>query len=215
MAITTLDQLDLAGRRVFMRVDFNTPLTPEGEVADDTRIRAALPGIRAVLAAGGRPILASHLGRPKGKPVPRFRMEAVGACLAQLLGDVEVLIPDSSTGLAARRLTGELRDGRVVLLENLRFNSGERSNDPKFAGKLAELAEVYISDAFGTLHRAHASVVGVPALLPQVGVGPLVEAELNALVPLLEGAKAPFVAVLAGAKVSDKIELIEVASREI
>ena len=207
MAIRNLGDLSLSGRRVFCRVDFNTPLEG-GKVADDTRIRAAIPTIRTILEAGGRLVLASHLGRPKGERNPKYSLEPVGAVLAELL-DLEVLMPDDCVGDGARKLVTDLRDGQVVLLENLRFHAEETSDDEAFAKQLASLADVYVNDAFGAAHRAHASVHALPRLMGERGMGLLIAKELDNLEKLRVDPPKPYVAVLGGAKVSDKISIIE------
>lgn len=205
--IRSVRDLDLEGRRVFVRVDFNVPMD-EGKVTDDTRIRAALPTIRLVMEQGGRPVLASHLGRPKGKPNPKYSLEAAGARLAELLG-VEVLLADDCIGDGPRKVVADLREGQVALLENLRFHEEEEANEEGFAKELARLAEVYVNDAFGAAHRAHASVSALPRLMRDRGAGLLMEAELDALEKLKTDPPHPYVAVLGGAKVSDKIAVLE------
>jgi len=206
--IASVRDLEFDGRRVFVRVDFNVPLDGS-TVTDDTRIQAALPTIRAVMERGGRPVLASHLGRPKGEIVPELSLEPAGARLAELL-ECEVLLADDCVGDGPRKVVNDLRDGQVALLENLRFHEAERDNDEAFAKELARLAEVYVNDAFGAAHRAHASVDALPRLMRVKAAGLLMEKELGALGELVTGTpKKPYVAVLGGAKVSDKIEVIE------
>ena len=206
--IQSVRDLDVDGRRVFVRVDFNVPLDGQA-VADDTRIRAALPTIQHLMQNGGRPVLASHLGRPKGDVVPELSLEPAGARLAELL-ECEVLLADDCVGDGPRKVVSDLRDGQVALLQNLRFHEGERDNDEAFAKELARLAEVYINDAFGAAHRAHASVDALPRLMRVKGAGLLMESELAALGQLATGTpEKPYVAVLGGAKVSDKIAVIE------
>jgi phosphoglycerate kinase len=210
MAIKQVDALDLQGKRVFCRVDFNAPLGDDGAVSDNTRLRAALPTIQHVLKSGGKPVLASHLGRPKGQVVEKLRMVPIGAELARLLGDQHrVLVSDSAVGDGPRRLVSEMKPGDVVLLENLRFNSGETKNDEAFAKELAELADVYVNDAFGTAHRAHASTAGMVPLVAEKAAGFLMMKEVEALGRLLGDVARPFVALLGGAKVSDKIGVLE------
>jgi len=209
MAIKWVEQLPLQGKKVFCRVDFNVPLDDRQQVSDDTRIQAALPTLKYILEAGGKLICASHLGRPKGEPVDAFRMEPVGARLAELLPGHQVLVTDEPVGPAATKLTQEMKAGDVVLLENLRFHPGETKNDPAFARELAALAEIYINDAFGTAHRAHASTVGVAELLPMRGAGFLMRKEIEFLGKLLGEVDRPYTALLGGAKVSDKIGVLE------
>src|SRR6185503_6534142 len=161
MSIKTISELDISGRRVFIRVDFNVPLTPAGGVAEDTRIRESLPTIKYAMEQGARVILASHLGRPKGNPDPKFSLMPVGERLAELLG-TEVVLTDEPVGDGARKVVGDLKAGKVALLENLRFTPAEEANDDTFAKGLASYADVSINHAFGTAHRAHASTAGIP-----------------------------------------------------
>lgn len=208
MAIRSLKELALGGRRVFCRVDFNVPL--EGTtITDDTRIRESLPTIEHILAEGGRLVLASHLGRPKGKRVPEMSLEPAALRLAELLGVGEVILTDDCIGDGARKVVGDLRDGQVALLENLRYHDEEEKNDEGFARELARLCDVYVNDAFGSSHRAHASVSALPKLIGEKGAGFLLDKELNALDKLRTEPAKPYVAVLGGAKVSDKIGVIE------
>ncbi|MCC6746462.1 MAG: phosphoglycerate kinase [Deltaproteobacteria bacterium] len=210
MAIKRVDGLPITGKRVFCRVDFNVPLDDQLRVTDDTRVVASLPTIRHVLDAKGKLILASHLGRPKGKPNPKYRMEPVGAVLAKHLGDgYRVLAIDEVVGDGARKLVTDMREGDVVLLENLRFHPGEEANDDAFSRQLASLADVYVNDAFGTAHRAHASTVGMVSQLAARGAGFLMMQEVEALGRLLKDPPRPFAALLGGAKVADKIGVLE------
>jgi phosphoglycerate kinase len=203
----SIDDLSLAGKRVFIRADFNVPLK-NGTITDATRIEAALPTIKRAIGGGGRIVLASHLGRPKGKPNPALSLAPVAAHLETLLGSLVPLAPDC-VGPAAERTVAELAPREVALLENLRFHSEEEENDPVFARALASLADVYVNDAFGTAHRAHASTVGMVRLVPERAAGLLMQREVEMLGALLTGPAHPFVAVLGGAKVSDKIGVIE------
>lgn len=204
--VAGLDSLDLAGKRVLIRVDFNVPMQ-DGVVGDDTRIRASLPTIRAVLAAGGRPILLTHLGRPKGQVVESLRVGPVAARLRELLG-VEVVHVSVCRGPEAVDAIGRCPRGGVVLLENVRFEPGEERGDAALARDLAALGDVFVNDAFGASHRAHASVSGIPAHLPSAA-GHLLLAEVQAFQRVLHDPARPFVLVLGGAKVSDKLPVIE------
>ena len=205
-----LDDLDLRGKRVLVRVDFNVPLVdvPEGRaVGDDTRVRAAIPTIRRILDHGGSPILVSHLGRPKG-PDPKFSLGPVAGHLARILGAPVVFVPDL-VGDAALEAVKMLEPGQVLLLENTRFDEREKKNDPALSQALASLADVYVNDAFGSAHRAHATTEGVTAFVSKSAMGLLVEREVSYLSRLLVDPERPFVGVLGGAKVSDKLGLIE------
>ena len=207
--IRSIEQLDISGKRLFIRVDFNVPLDKKtGKVKDDARIRAALPTIQYAIERRAKAILASHLGRPDGKVVPEMSLEPAGSVLSRLLGR-DVIFADDCVGDGVRKLVGELREGQVLLLENLRFHAEEEANDDEFSRELASLAEVYVDDAFGTVHRAHASTVGMVKHVAQRGAGFLVSSELKHLQPLLKGAAKPYLAILGGAKVSDKIKVID------
>jgi phosphoglycerate kinase len=201
----TVRQLDVAGKRVLVRVDFNVPLE-KGTVSDDTRIRAALPTIQYLREHDARPILCSHLGRPKGKADPKYSLKPVAVRLGQLLDRPVEMAPDC-VGPVVEEMARKLPPGSVLLLENLRFHPEEEANDARFARALASLADVYVNDAFGSAHRAHASTVGVTACLPAVA-GFLMEKELAFLGRALAAPARPFIAVLGGAKVSDKIKVI-------
>jgi phosphoglycerate kinase len=208
MAIKTINELDIAGRRVFLRVDFNVPLTPAGGVADDTRIRESLPTIKYALDQGARVVLASHLGRPKGKPDKKYSLEPVAARVAELLG-ADVALTDEPVGDGARKVVNDLKASSVALLENLRYSPGEEENDEAYARALASYADVYVNDAFGTAHRAHASTAGIAKFVAAKGMGLLMEREVKFLGKLLEDVERPFVAIIGGAKVSDKIGVLQ------
>ena len=204
----TVQDLDLKGKRVFCRVDFNVPLDDQRSITDDTRIVAALPTIRHIVKQGGRLILASHLGRPKAQVNTKYSLAPVAPYLSELLDRKVTMAPDC-IGAEVEKLVAAMQDGDILLLENVRFHGGEEKNDPAFAAQLAALGEVYVNDAFGAAHRAHASTEGVARLLKPAAAGFLMEKELRYLGQALAAPKRPFVAVLGGAKVSDKITVIE------
>ncbi len=206
--IRSIEELSLEGVTTFIRVDFNVPLDA-GRVADDTRIRAALPTIKYAIGQGARVVLASHLGRPKGKVVPSFSLEPVAARLAELLDQGEVRLTDDCIGDGARKVIQDLRDGQVALLENLRFHPGEEADDVDFAHELGGACGAYVNDAFGAAHRAHASVSALPRLISERAAGFLMQRELEVLSRLRTDPPRPYLAVLGGAKVSDKIAVIE------
>ncbi|MFM9105997.1 MAG: phosphoglycerate kinase [Chloroflexota bacterium] len=206
MAKRSVADADVTGKRVFLRVDFNVPLE-QGRIVDDTRIRAALPTIRGLLDRGAKVIVASHLGRPKGKPAPDASLAPAAARLAELLGQPVPLAADIA-GPSAAALAASLRPGEAMMIENLRFDPGEEANDPAFAGRLAALADLYVDDAFGAAHRAHASVSGLAERLPAYA-GLLLQQEADTLQRLLDAPARPFVAVIGGAKVSDKLAVLE------
>lgn len=207
MTVRTLHDLGVDGRRVFLRLDLNVPLDPEGEITDDTRIQAALPTIQELIARESRLVIASHLGRPKGTRDPAFSMEPVAARLAHLL-DGEIILSEDSIGDGPRKMAFALREGQIMLLENLRFYPGETGNDDSFAKQLASLADIYLNDAFGTMHREHASIVGVPKYLKEKGIGRLAEIEVSCLTGLAHKPERPLVAIIGGAKVKDKVGLL-------
>jgi phosphoglycerate kinase len=203
----SIEHLELSGKRVFLRVDLNVPLE-DGRVAEDTRIRAVLPTIDHCLKAGAGVILASHLGRPKGKPDSRYSLKPVAARLEELLGRTVPLLPDC-VGPEVEAAAAALKPGDVMLLENLRFHGEEEANDPGFARALAALADVYVNDAFAAAHRAHASIEGITRFLQPAAAGLLMQRELEALGRIFERPERPVAAVLGGAKVSDKLTLVE------
>ncbi|MDD2400917.1 MAG: phosphoglycerate kinase [Clostridia bacterium] len=202
----TIRDVDVSGKRILVRVDFNVPVK-EGRIGDDTRIVKALPTIKYLKDEGAKIILVTHLGRPKGKVVPEMSVELLASYLSKLLGERVMFVADCG-GEESHKVTAEMKAGQIVLLENVRFYPGEERNDPDFAKGLASLADIYVNDAFGTAHRAHASTEGVAKFLPAVA-GFLMEKEILALSEVLEKPGNPFVVILGGAKVSDKISVIE------
>ncbi|MBO7667515.1 MAG: phosphoglycerate kinase [Firmicutes bacterium] len=202
----TICDIDVKGKKAIVRVDFNVPLK-DGAIDDDTRIVAALPTIKYLLDNGAAVILMSHLGRPKGERKPEFSLEPVAQHLSELL-DMEIAFSEDCVGPAAKEAADKLQPGQVLMLENLRFYKEEEKNDPAFAKELADLADIYVNDAFGTAHRAHASTAGIAAYLPAVS-GFLIEKELKGLGAAINDPKRPLVAIIGGAKVSDKIPVIE------
>ena len=208
MSFRKLSALDAAGRRIFVRVDFNVPLTAERTVADDTRIVASLPTLRYLLEKGASLVIASHLGRPKGKRDPAQSLRPVRDVLEKYLR-TPVGFAESIVGPAAESMAHELTAGQVLLLENLRFEAGEEANDPALSRALASLADAYVNDAFGSAHRAHASTAGITAFLPDTAAGFLMERELSALGRLLASPEPPYVAILGGAKISGKIDVLQ------
>jgi phosphoglycerate kinase len=207
MAKLSIRDLDLKGKRVFMRVDFNVPLNDALEITDDTRIRASLPSIKLATERGARLILASHLGRPKGKPNPKMSLKPAAERLAQLLGKPVTFAADC-VGAEVEAQAAALKDGEVLLLENVRFHPEEEKNNPEFSKQLAALAEIYVNDAFGSAHRAHASTEGITRHLSPCAAGLLMEKELEYLGKAVQNPERPYTAIVGGAKVSDKIELL-------
>jgi len=208
MAFRSIDQVDIAGKRVFMRVDFNVPLDKNRNIGDDTRIQAVLPTLKYALSAKAKIILASHLGRPKGKPEPEFSLAPVARRLGDLLKKEVPLAPDC-IGPEVERMVEALKPGDVLLLENLRFHKEEEKNDPGFAQSLAKLADVYVNDAFAVSHRAHASVEGMTKFFKDKAAGYLMRDELHYLGKVMEDPARPLVAVIGGAKVSGKLEVLQ------
>ena len=208
MSIRTVDQIELKGKRVFIRVDFNVPQDEENRITDDTRILLSLPTIRFVSEAGGKVILASHLGRPKGKRDPKFSLAPVAERLSQLLGK-KVALAGDCIGEDVQRQIGGMKEGEVLLLENLRFHPEEEKNEETFSKALASLCDVYVNDAFGAAHRAHASTEGMTRFLNVVSAGFLMMKEIQSLEKALVNPQKPYVAILGGAKVSDKIGVIQ------
>jgi len=208
MAPRGIADLDLQGRRVFVRLDLNVPLTPAGGVSNTTRLRASLPTITHAIERGGRVVLASHLGRPKGRARPELSLLPVAAYLAEALNR-DVVLADEPAGDGAKKVVYDLRDGGVAMLENLRFAPGEESNDETFARELASYADAYVNDAFGTAHRAHASTAGMVKHVASKGMGLLMEREVRMLGRLVGEVARPFVAVIGGSQVAEKIGLLE------
>jgi phosphoglycerate kinase len=207
--IRRLPDLAVEGKRVFVRVDYNVPLEKgTRKVTDDSRVRATLPTVRHLIDRGARIVLGSHLGRPDGQVKPEYSLEPVATRLAELLG-VEVMLTDEPVGDGARRVVSDLRDGQIAMLENLRFHPGEEANDEGFARQLASYCDVYVNDAFGTAHRAHASTAGICKFVAEKGAGFVMAKEIEILGKLLGDVDRPYVAVLGGAKVSDKIEVLD------
>ena len=207
MATKTIEDIDLKGKKAVIRVDFNVPLK-DGEVTDNTRIVGALPTIKHVIAKGGTAVLLSHLGRPKGEPNPKYSLEPVAKALAAELGQAVVFVPESR-GPVAEKAVAELQPGTVALLENVRFHAGEEKNDPELSKAFAKLGDVYINDAFGTAHRAHASTAGIADYLKPAVCGFLIQKELEFLGDKTANAARPFTVILGGAKVSDKLKVID------
>lgn len=203
----TIEDIDVQDKKVLVRVDFNVPLNDKGEITDETRIQAALPTIQYLLDHGAKVILASHLGRPKGEVKPEFSLAPVAKRLDEIL-NTKVIFAKDCVGKEAQDAVASMENGQVVLLENLRFHKEETANDPQFAKELASLADIYVNDAFGTSHRAHASTAGVAEYLPAVA-GYLIGKELSIIGKALDDPARPFIAILGGAKVSDKIGVIE------
>ena len=208
MAIRKVDQLQLSGKRVFIRVDFNVPLNEKNEVADETRMVSSLPTIRYVIEAGGKVILASHLGRPKGKRDPKYSLSPVADALSQMLGQ-KVILASDCIGKEVKKQIERMGERDVILLENLRFHPEEEKNDEAFSRELASLCDVYVNDAFGTAHRAHASTEGMTRYVKEVAAGFLMMEEIESLEKALVNPAKPYVAIIGGAKVSDKIGVIQ------
>lgn len=208
MAKLGLGDVDVAGKRVLVRVDFNVPMDDQQSIMDDRRIRASLPTIKAILKAGGAPILLSHLGRPKGQVVARYGLRSIADRLTAYI-DAPIKFSKDCVGPEAQMIVDSLKVGEVLLLENVRFHAGEEANSEDFARELASYADIFVNDAFGTAHRAHASTVGVTKFVKQAAAGLLMQKELQYLGDRLENPKRPFVAILGGAKIQGKIEVIE------
>lgn len=204
-----IDEIPISERRLFIRVDFNVPLTAKGAIADDSRIRACIPTILYCLEKKAKPVIASHLGRPQGVRDPKYSLKPVADRLSELLPDVEVIFTEDCVGDGVRRLTHEIRPSQLMLLENLRFHRGEGENDERFSKRLAELCDIYVNDAFGASHRAHSSTAGMARLVEKRCGGFLLKKEIQFLSKVTEAPERPFVAILGGAKISDKIGVIE------
>lgn len=203
----TIDKIDLAGKRVLVRVDFNVPLDENLNITDDTRIVESLPTIKKIIVEGGKAILMSHLGRPKGGPNPKYSLKPTAKRLSELLGKEVKLAPDC-IGVEVKSMVNQMQNGDVLILENVRFYSEEEKNDPSFAKQLAELGDVYVNDAFGSAHRAHASTEGVTKFIKVNAAGYLMKKELEYLGTAVKNPKRPYTAILGGAKISGKIDVI-------
>ncbi len=208
MEFKSIEEIGIEGKKLFLRVDFNVPLDKKGAVTDDTRIRAVLPTLNYALSKKAKVILASHLGRPKGQPDPQYSLAPVARRLSELLKKDVKLAPDC-VGPEVEKMTAEMKPGDILLLENLRFHKGEEKNDPAFAQSLARLAEVYVNDAFAVSHRAHASVEGMTKFFKEKAAGFLMKQELHYLGQVMENPTRPLVAVIGGAKVSGKLEVLQ------
>jgi phosphoglycerate kinase len=208
--LVTIDQLELAGKRVFIRVDFNIPLTGDGRIIDDARIRAAIPTIRHAMERGAKVILATHLGRPEGdgNDRQRFSLEPAATRLSELM-ERDIILADDCVGDGVQKLVKDLEPGGILMLENLRFHKEEVRNDELFARELAAIADVWVNDAFGAIHRSHASTAGMARFVREKAAGFLVQKEIEVLTKVLRESESPFVTILGGAKVSDKIKVIE------
>jgi phosphoglycerate kinase len=204
----SIDKIDLKNKKVLVRVDFNVPLDDNLNITDDIRITSALPTIRKIINDGGKVILMSHLGRPKGQPSPKYSLKPAAIRLGELL-DMDVKFASDCVGQEVKSIVGGMKPGEVLLLENLRFHEGETKNDPEFAKQLAELGDVYVNDAFGAAHRAHASTEGITKYFDVCAAGYLMQKELEYLSKVLSNPEKPFTAILGGAKISGKIEVIE------
>ena len=212
-SIKSVRDLSLSGKSVFLRLDLNVPIE-NGRVTDDSRITEALPTIKHCMQAGAKVVIGSHLGRPDGKRDPKYSLEPVAAYLSGVLGQ-EVMLADDCVGEGIELLVKSQKAGSVLLLENLRFHSGEEANDPEFAQKLSALCEIYVNDAFGTAHRKHASTYGLPQMMQVKAMGFLIEKELRYLDPLVKDPAKPFYALLGGSKVTDKIKTVEALLRSV
>ena len=214
--IRTIEHFPLEDKRLFLRLDLNVPLNPDGKISDDTRIRAALPTIRYAIEKGAKIVLASHLGRPKGQPSDRekFSLEPVANYLTEAL-DKEIILVEESRSLAPKALLAGLKPTQILMLENLRFDAGEEKNDRDFAQWMASFTDIYINDAFGASHRAHASISALPSLVPRHGIGFLMLKEIEMLDRVRLNPESPFATVMGGAKVSDKIDVIEMLMEKV